>query len=43
MDNILDISEHDVPYHVRVAIDKKIHVVSWREKIDEGSGLFTPI
>ena len=28
MDNILDIREHDVPYHVRVAIDEKIHVVS---------------
>ena len=32
MDNILDIREHDVPYHVRVAIDEKIHVVSRRNK-----------
>ena len=27
MDNLIDIREYDVPYHVRVAIDKKIHVV----------------
>ncbi|XP_033110052.1 DNA polymerase epsilon catalytic subunit A-like isoform X2 [Anneissia japonica] len=29
MDNIVDIREYDVPYHVRVAIDKKIHVGHW--------------
>ena len=28
MDNILDIREHDVPYHIRVAIDNQINVVS---------------
>ncbi|XP_077998858.1 DNA polymerase epsilon catalytic subunit A-like [Glandiceps talaboti] len=28
-DNIIDIREYDVPYHVRVAIDKKIHVGHW--------------
>ena len=27
MDNLIDIREYDVPYHVRVAIDRKIHVV----------------
>ena len=28
MDNIKDIREYDVPYHVRVAIDNKINAVS---------------
>lgn len=28
MDNIVDMREYDVPYHVRVSIDLKIHVVS---------------
>lgn len=28
MDNILDMREYDVPYHVRLSIDLKIHVVS---------------
>ena len=28
MESISDIREHDVPYHVRVAIDCKINVVS---------------
>lgn len=27
LDNILDMREYDVPYHVRVSIDLKIHVV----------------
>lgn len=27
LDNIVDMREYDVPYHVRVAIDLKIHVV----------------
>ena len=27
MDNIIDIREYDVPYHVRVAIDNKINAV----------------
>ncbi|CAH0728541.1 unnamed protein product, partial [Brenthis ino] len=29
MDNILDMREHDVPYHVRVAIDMKIFCGTW--------------
>ena len=29
MDNIIDIREHDVPYHVRVSIDRKIFVGHW--------------
>ena len=28
-DNIIDIREYDVPYHVRVAIDMKINVGHW--------------
>lgn len=28
MDNIVDMREYDVPYHVRLSIDLKIHVVS---------------
>lgn len=27
MENIIDIREHDVPYHIRVAIDNQINVV----------------
>ncbi|XP_028851833.1 DNA polymerase epsilon catalytic subunit A isoform X2 [Denticeps clupeoides] len=29
MDNIVDIREYDVPYHVRLSIDLKIHVAHW--------------
>ena len=29
MDNLVDIREHDLPYHVRVSIDKSIFVGSW--------------
>lgn len=29
MENILDMREHDVPYHVRVAIDLKVCCGSW--------------
>lgn len=29
LDNIMDIREHDVPYHVRVSINNKIFVGSW--------------
>lgn len=29
MDNIVDMREYDVPYHVRLSIDLKIHVVSF--------------
>uniref|UniRef100_A0A3P8WLR8 DNA polymerase epsilon catalytic subunit n=1 Tax=Cynoglossus semilaevis TaxID=244447 RepID=A0A3P8WLR8_CYNSE len=28
-DNIVDMREYDVPYHVRVSIDLKIHVAHW--------------
>ena len=34
MDNIIDIREYDVPYHVRVAIDLKINVVR-KTRIDD--------
>lgn len=27
LDNIVDMREYDVPYHIRVSIDLKIHVV----------------
>lgn len=37
LDNILDIREHDVPYHVRVAIDSKINVGHWYEVKGHGS------
>ncbi|XP_077163573.1 DNA polymerase epsilon catalytic subunit A isoform X2 [Paroedura picta] len=29
MDNILDMREYDVPYHIRLSIDLKIHVAHW--------------
>ena len=29
MENIRDIREHDVPYHVRVAIDLRLNVGHW--------------
>ena len=29
LDYIVDIREHDMPYHVRVSIDKSIYVGSW--------------
>uniref|UniRef100_A0A4W3JDP1 DNA polymerase epsilon catalytic subunit n=1 Tax=Callorhinchus milii TaxID=7868 RepID=A0A4W3JDP1_CALMI len=29
MENIIEIREYDVPYHVRVSIDLKIHVAHW--------------
>lgn len=28
LDNIVDMREYDVPYHVRLSIDLKIHVVT---------------
>lgn len=31
MDNIVDMREYDVPYHIRLSIDLKIHVVSREE------------
>ncbi|TRY87466.1 hypothetical protein DNTS_035296 [Danionella cerebrum] len=29
LDNVVDMREYDVPYHVRVSIDLKIHVAHW--------------
>ncbi|XP_003226860.2 DNA polymerase epsilon catalytic subunit A [Anolis carolinensis] len=29
MDNIVDMREYDVPYHIRLSIDQKIHVAHW--------------
>jgi DNA polymerase epsilon subunit 1 len=40
-DNIIDIREYDVPYHVRVAIDLKIHVGYWYKV--QGNGLNAPV
>ena len=37
LDNILDVREHDVPYHVRVAIDCKINVGHWYHVRGRGS------
>ncbi|XP_028400533.1 DNA polymerase epsilon catalytic subunit A-like [Dendronephthya gigantea] len=39
MENIIDIREYDVPYHVRVAIDLKIHVGHWY-KVKVRGGLY---
>ncbi|RZF46596.1 hypothetical protein LSTR_LSTR002928 [Laodelphax striatellus] len=36
MENIIDIREYDVPYHVRVSIDRKIFVGSWYNVKDMG-------
>ncbi|XP_026760531.2 DNA polymerase epsilon catalytic subunit 1 [Galleria mellonella] len=41
MENILDIREHDVPYHVRVSIDMKIFCGTWYTV--KGRGTETPI
>lgn len=38
LDNIVDMREYDVPYHVRLSIDLKIHVVKrdfWRPNVLE--------
>lgn len=37
LDNIVDIREYDVPYHVRVAIDNKINVGHWYHVKGRGS------
>lgn len=37
MDNIVDMREYDVPYHIRLSIDLKIHVVSEEEASRESS------
>ncbi|CAB4010997.1 DNA polymerase epsilon catalytic subunit A, partial [Paramuricea clavata] len=39
MENIIDVREYDVPYHVRVAIDLKIHVGHWY-KVKVRGGLY---
>ena len=36
-DNVIDIREYDVPYHVRVAIDNKINVGHWYNVRGRGS------
>ncbi|XP_062505128.1 DNA polymerase epsilon catalytic subunit A-like isoform X2 [Corticium candelabrum] len=41
MDNIIAIREYDVPYHVRVAIDLKIHVGYWYRV--QGNGTNPPV
>ena len=40
MENITDIREHDIPYHVRVAIDLKINVGHWY--VVRGRGIEAP-
>ncbi len=42
MDNIIDMREYDVPYHVRVAIDNKINVVCVDEVCMWRAGIMTP-
>ncbi|XP_053408498.1 DNA polymerase epsilon catalytic subunit A-like [Mercenaria mercenaria] len=37
MDNIIDIREHDVPYHVRVSIDRSLNVGHWYSIRGRGS------
>nr|XP_023689121.1 DNA polymerase epsilon catalytic subunit A [Paramormyrops kingsleyae]XP_023689122.1 DNA polymerase epsilon catalytic subunit A [Paramormyrops kingsleyae]XP_023689123.1 DNA polymerase epsilon catalytic subunit A [Paramormyrops kingsleyae] len=41
MDNIVDLREYDVPYHVRLSIDLKIHVAHWYNVRYRGS-LYPP-
>ncbi|XP_060547856.1 DNA polymerase epsilon catalytic subunit A [Pantherophis guttatus] len=37
MDNIIDMREYDVPYHIRLSIDLKIHVAHWYNVHHRGS------
>ncbi|KAG8146108.1 hypothetical protein E2320_012505 [Naja naja] len=37
MDNIIDMREYDVPYHIRLSIDLKIHVALWYNIHHRGS------
>ncbi|XP_067406281.1 DNA polymerase epsilon catalytic subunit A [Emydura macquarii macquarii] len=37
MDNIVDMREYDVPYHIRLSIDLKIHVAHWYNVRYQGS------
>ncbi|KAM8961963.1 DNA polymerase epsilon catalytic subunit A [Pelodytes ibericus] len=39
MENIVDMREYDVPYHVRLSIDLKIHVAHWYNVRYRGSSL----
>ncbi|KAJ1092585.1 hypothetical protein NDU88_005695 [Pleurodeles waltl] len=39
LDNIVDMREYDVPYHVRLSIDLKIHVAHWYNIRYRGSTL----
>ena len=41
LDNIIDIREYDVPYHVRVSIDLKLNVGLWYSI--KGQGYDAPI
>ncbi|XP_063171878.1 DNA polymerase epsilon catalytic subunit A [Candoia aspera] len=41
MDNIVDMREYDVPYHIRLSIDLKIHVAHWYNICHRG-GSFPP-
>jgi DNA polymerase epsilon subunit 1 len=41
LDNIIDIREYDVPYHVRVSIDLKLNVGLWYSI--KGQGYDSPI
>jgi len=42
MENLVDIREYDVPYHVRVSIDLQIFVGLWYKVQYRGSG-FPPV
>ncbi|XP_059531846.1 DNA polymerase epsilon catalytic subunit A isoform X2 [Myotis daubentonii] len=37
LDNIVDMREYDVPYHIRLSIDLKIHVAHWYNVRHRGS------
>ncbi|KAJ3603695.1 hypothetical protein NHX12_028439 [Muraenolepis orangiensis] len=37
LDNVVDMREYDVPYHVRLSIDLKIHVAHWYDVRYRGS------
>ncbi|XP_029019497.1 DNA polymerase epsilon catalytic subunit A [Betta splendens] len=43
LDNIVDMREYDVPYHVRVSIDLKIHVAHWYNVRYRGSAYLPEI
>ncbi|XP_043835295.1 DNA polymerase epsilon catalytic subunit A [Dromiciops gliroides] len=39
LDNVVDMREYDVPYHIRLSIDLKIHVAHWYNVRYRGSSL----